>query len=95
MYSHVDACIDYHLYKDQICHVASHTDMVVLIIIDEAEWLSTSALKHLRDTSDRTDIGLILMSGIEKSMVRYPQPTDALVLPITTGRTKAMSCTSY
>lgn len=48
---------------------------VELLIIDEAERLSTSALEYARDQFDRHHIGLILvgMPGIEKSMARYPQ----------------------
>lgn len=69
--SRVHACIEQNRTK----RVASRDSMVELIIIDEAERLSTVALEHLRDTFDRTDIGLMLigMPGIEKRMVRYPQ----------------------
>lgn len=48
---------------------------VELLIVDEAERLSTTALEYLRDQADRHDLGLILigMPGIEKRMARYPQ----------------------
>ncbi|MFM0069175.1 AAA family ATPase [Paraburkholderia aspalathi] len=48
---------------------------IELLIVDEAERLSTSALEYARDMFDRTNIGLILagMPGIEKRMARYPQ----------------------
>lgn len=53
----------------------SRDRMVELIIIDEAERLSTSAVEYLRDIFDRTTIGLMFigMPGIEKRMARYPQ----------------------
>jgi DNA transposition AAA+ family ATPase len=76
MTSRVDSCIEQH------CRIHSagergvaRDSMSELIIIDEAERLSTSALEHLRDTFDRTHIGLMLigMPGIDKRMARYPQ----------------------
>jgi DNA transposition AAA+ family ATPase len=53
----------------------SRKRMVELIMIVEAERLSTSAIEYLRDVFDRTDIGLMFigMPGIEKRMTRYPQ----------------------
>lgn len=46
-----------------------------LLIVDEAERLSTTGLEYIRDLFDRSGIGLILvgMPGIEKCMARYPQ----------------------
>jgi hypothetical protein len=48
---------------------------IELIIVDEIERLSASALEALRDLFDRSEVGLILvgMPGMEKRMARYPQ----------------------
>jgi DNA transposition AAA+ family ATPase len=76
MTSRVDICIkqDGSTTSDGK-HVVSRAGMVELMIIDEAERLSTSAVEYLRDIFDRTNIGLMLigMPGIEKRMTRYPQ----------------------
>ena len=74
--SRVESCIEQHhrLNHDGQRGVARDS-RIELIIIDEAERLSTSALEHLRDMFDRMPIGLMLigMPGIEKRLARYPQ----------------------
>ncbi|MFO5713166.1 AAA family ATPase, partial [Klebsiella pneumoniae] len=59
----------------QVRYVSRHTRYVEMVIVDEAERLSTTALEYMRDVFDRQGIGLILigMPGIEKRMARYPQ----------------------
>jgi DNA transposition AAA+ family ATPase len=76
MTSRVESCIDQHSRSHSAdIRFVSRDSMIELIIIDEAERLSTSALEHLRDMFDRTPLGLMLigMPGIDKRMARYPQ----------------------
>ena len=76
MTTRVDICIQQDEKTDRDGkRFGSRDSMVELIIIDEAERLSTSAVEYLRDMFDRTTIGLMFigMPGIEKRMARYPQ----------------------
>jgi len=75
--SRVDGCIEQHLYPqgDPPTGRRPRKKFVELLIVDEAERLSTTALEHLRDLVDRHGVGLILigMPGIDRRMARYPQ----------------------
>jgi hypothetical protein len=72
----VDICIEQHVRPKGTTLVTHHRiQFVELLIVDEAERLSTTALEYMRDLFDRHGVGLILigMPGIEKRMARYPQ----------------------
>lgn len=49
--------------------------LVEMVIVDETERMSTTAIELIRDIFDRTGIGVILigMPGMEKRLSRYPQ----------------------
>jgi hypothetical protein len=69
----VEVCIDDHLQRDvQGCRVIQCQPLVELLIFDEAERLSMTALACIRDLFDRTGVGVILigMPGMEKRLSR-------------------------
>jgi DNA transposition AAA+ family ATPase len=72
----VELCIDAHLHRDvKGCRVSQGQPLVEMLIFDEAERLSMTALKCIRAMFDRTGVGVILigMPGMEKRLSRYPQ----------------------
>jgi DNA transposition AAA+ family ATPase len=58
-----------------------------LLIIDEAERLTPTALEPLRDQHDRTHLAMILigMPGIDERFRHYPSSTAASDSHTTTG----------
>jgi len=71
-----ELCIDDHLHRDvKGCRVVGGEPLVEMLIFDEAERLSMTALELIRDRFDRTGVGVILigMPGMEKRLSRYPQ----------------------
>jgi len=73
----VDSCIDDHLHRHvKGCRIVEpYGSLVAMLIVDEAERLSVTALEFIRDLFDRTGVGVILigMPGMEKRLSRYPQ----------------------
>lgn len=70
-----DICINEHVHREETVRKGAMTDPAELLILDEAERLSTLALEHVRDVFDRNGLGVILigMPGLEKRLARYPQ----------------------
>lgn len=71
----VNACIDQGLATPGTQAAISPFGRIELVIIDEAERLTTTALEYLRDRFDRSDVGLIQIGrpGIEKRLGHYLQ----------------------
>ncbi len=69
----IEGCIDLALHPKEV--LPQSRDRIELLVIDEAERLSTQSLEHVRDIFDRTGISVILigMPGLERKLERYPQ----------------------
>lgn len=67
LFTRVEVCIDEHVRRDQRFFNGPRPRYVDLLVIDEADRLSPTALKHLRDRFDRAPLGLLIgMPGIDK-----------------------------
>ena len=75
LFTRVDICIDEHLRREEKFFSGARPRYIDLLVIDEADRLSPTALEHLRDRFDRAPLGLLLigMPGIDKRLSRYPQ----------------------
>ncbi|WP_295125089.1 AAA family ATPase [uncultured Leifsonia sp.] len=75
----VGICADEHLrslvYDGEIVRQKDPTRLIELLIVDEAERLTPTALELLRDRHDRTQLAIILigMPGIDERFRHYPQ----------------------
>lgn len=74
----IASCIDGHLRRNDPTTpriMNDITKLVELLIIDEAERLTPTALELLRDNHDRTHLGIVLigMPGIDQRFRHYPQ----------------------
>jgi DNA transposition AAA+ family ATPase len=81
----VKMCIDDHLHRDDKaeCRIVESDGLVELLIFDEAERLSIIALELIRDISDRTGVGVILigMPGMERACPAIRSFTAASASP--------------
>lgn len=70
-----DTCIDDHHHQGETGWVVAWESFVELLIFNESERVSTTALEFIRDRFDRTGVGVILIGtpGMEKRLARYPQ----------------------
>jgi DNA transposition AAA+ family ATPase len=74
----IASCIDGHLHRDDTTTpriMNGIVKLLELLIIDEAEGLTPTALDLLRDKHDRTQLGIILIGvpGIDQRFRHYPQ----------------------